>query len=268
MGSKSELLQKIEELNTKLEQLSRQELAEQHGEQIKALVPGKQTEVFSLDFIDSDKLEEIERGIKETVRGVILSKTAICKSLANIDRKKLYKQAGAHSFMDYLSSERIPIKYKTAKEYAKIGDILIRYGDQLSSVHFKEEDGLKKLMYLEKALERHENDPGQVFDNITRYSLRAFKEYAMSRSEQIEESGEEEPTENLLPSGKEREAEPVEYRSEGNHIVRTSASGERTVVLSVDEAWIAGLDEDTSTAFMNELRAIAEQYDVISRDNG
>ncbi len=192
----SELLHKIRELNDKIEQLSRNEdnsLAKEQSKIMRAVAGAAhpqtsssslaQTELFSLDFINSEKLEEIEAGIKETIRGVELSKAAVCKSLANIDKKKLYKQIGFNSFLQYLGAERLPLNYKTAKEYVKIGDVLLRHEGELLTVDFQEENGLKKLMYLDRALQKHNTNPKQVFENVKECSLRDFKAYALDEKD-------------------------------------------------------------------------------------
>ena len=38
----------------------------------------------SLDYVHSEKLTEVESGISDTIKGVILSKKAVCVALANI----------------------------------------------------------------------------------------------------------------------------------------------------------------------------------------
>ena len=169
-----DLRAKVDNRNMKIDHLKEvnRKFAEQH-----TMLKEKEGR-FSLDFIHSSDLEEIEKGIQETVEGVMLSRAAICKSLANIDTKKLYHQAGCRSFMEYLKEERIPIKYKTAKEYAKIGDTLMRHADGLAEVDFKEEDGLKKLIFLDKAMRNLQENPRQVYKKIKEYSLREFRSYA------------------------------------------------------------------------------------------
>lgn len=219
----SELLHKIRELNDKIEQLSRNEDDSFTKEQstITRATAGAaqpqtspfslvQTEMFSLDFINSEKLEEIEAGIKETIRGVELSKAAVCKSLANIDKKKLYKQIGFDSFLQYLGAERLPLNYKTAKEYVKIGDVLLRHEEELLTVDFQEENGLKKLMYLDRALQKHNSNPKQVFKNVKECSLRDFKAYALD--EKVPEPAVTE------------EHESLDKGQEGGHIISETIS--------------------------------------------
>jgi len=42
---------------------------------------------YSLDFINSDNLQEIEEGIKETTRGIDTANLAIALAIARIDRE-------------------------------------------------------------------------------------------------------------------------------------------------------------------------------------
>ncbi len=166
----SEVLKRIEELNRKIAELG-------HAGDTKDLRVVKGQTDFSLDYLDSNNLYEIERGIQETMDGLVLSKVVLCKALANIDRKKLYTQVGAGNFHEYLQLERIPLNYKTAKEYAKIGDTLIRHASELEAVDFHEEDGLKKMVYLDKALDTCNAEREEIFQKVKESSLRDFQRW-------------------------------------------------------------------------------------------
>lgn len=178
-----DVLQKVEELKKKIEEL-------QQGAREGALAVPSKGKHFSLDFVESEDIREIESGIRETLSGITLSKAALCKALANIDKKRLYTQVGAKNFMEYLEMARIPINYKTAKEYAKIGDTMLRYDSELTSVDFREEDGLKKLVYLDKALEQCSEDRETVFQKVKESSLRDFQQWIKEMGEtEAEEDG-------------------------------------------------------------------------------
>jgi hypothetical protein len=123
------------------------------------------------------KLYETEQQISESVQKVIGAKLDVCVALAKIKIEKLYKEIGIATFKDYIKVNRIAIRYQTAHDYAKIGEIYIKYRDNLESVNFKEENGLKKLLLLEDALTKYKNESDLVFDRLKRDSYREFKLY-------------------------------------------------------------------------------------------
>jgi len=129
----------------------------------------------SLDFIHSSTLNEIENGIQETAKGVIFSKKAICIALAQIKKKELYRQIKINNFKEYLKRKRIPFNYSTALDYSIIGEMFLKYKNELESVHFNEEDGLQKLLLLEKGLKNNKEHPQYVFRKIREDSFRDFK---------------------------------------------------------------------------------------------
>ena len=182
----SPLVSRIDELNRRIADLKRKDSPLMT---VRAALTEKDPARISLDYIESEDLSEIEKGIRETLDGITLSKAALCKALANIDHKRLYTQAGAESFLEYLELERLPVNYKTAKEYAKIGGMLILHSEDLENIAFREEDGLKKLVYLDKALANHMEHPEEVFDRVKHASLREFQRYARE-DESSREDGE------------------------------------------------------------------------------
>jgi hypothetical protein len=240
----SDLLDKINSLNSKISHLK--EINEQKTERSPA------TKMFTLDFIDSENLEEIEEGIRETVKGVVLSKAAVCEALAHIDKKKLYSQAGYTNFRQYLQDERIPIKYKTAKEYAKIGDTLMRHRGSLDEVDFSEEDGLKKLIYLDKALKNHTGETLTVYKKVKEYSLREFQKFAAAAQRK--------------PAGSAGEASSVSdygiyFEAEGRSVYRCTRAGGRTTVLKItDPEFPDGPIDREYLEYLEELKKAAEKY--------
>ena len=49
---------------------------------------------------------------------------------------------------------------------------------------FSEENGLKKLLFLEQALNRNKENLSEVFNNLLKYSFRDFKKFAIGTDEQ------------------------------------------------------------------------------------
>lgn len=252
LGSEG-LLRQLADLNKKIDHLKLVTNRNTNDEGQKAR--------FSLDFIDSERLQEIESGIKETVRGVVLSKVAVCKALANIDKKNLYIQEGYENFMQYLSAERIPLKYKTAKEYAKIGDTIVRHEERLREVDFHEEDGLKKLIFLDTALKNHKGDPGQVYKKVKELSLRDFQKFA----------GRAKPVQPMLTEEQFLAAEGGDFTFEAADatIYRCSGNGRRVAVLKVIDPQIGSWKDGTSfPEFLERLRRITEEYYSGKPDKG
>lgn len=121
-------------------------------------------------------LLEIEQNINAVIREFRNAKKKLCLLLAEIKMQKLYKQIDKQSFRKYVLSRRLKISYNTALEYAAIGEVLVKYESQLKEANFSEDDGLKKLLLLEKALSKHE--PAEVFKRIKDDSFKAFEKFS------------------------------------------------------------------------------------------
>jgi hypothetical protein len=126
---------------------------------------------------DSDNLLEVEQWIVENVRTISRCRLSICLAFARIKTNKLYKQAGINSFSGYLQAKRVKIHYHTAHDYALIGEIYLKYRDELEMIHFTEHDGLRKLLLLEQGLERANGHATAVFQTFKGSSFREFKRF-------------------------------------------------------------------------------------------
>ena len=144
---------------------------------------------YELDFLYSNKLNDIESGIKETLKGVNTANLAIALAIAKIDIEALYIQAGYKSYMEYLTQaeDRLNMPKQTISDYKRIGEIYLRYKRKLESVGFEIEGQLHKLRFLEQALHRHNEE--EVYKKLVSVSLRQFKSYALADpSERSDES--------------------------------------------------------------------------------
>ena len=132
----------------------------------------------SLDYINSEDAEEIDAGIRDTLKGVRLSILAMGMGLAKLKVKGLYIDLKYHSMNEYLENlcEEMQIERSTAHNWLYIGEAYIKYRRDLERIDFTEADGPTKLPYVDRALEVHEKR--EVFKNVKDLSLRAFKEYA------------------------------------------------------------------------------------------
>ena len=254
-----DVLKKVEELKRRIAELQSGGTAVSGA--ALPVTPGKQQ--FPLDFVESDNIHEIETGIRETLTGITLAKGALCKALANIDKKKLYTQVNSRSFLEYLEMARIPLNYKTAKEYAKIGDTMLRYNEELFSVNFREEDGLKKLVYLDKALDKCGEDRDLVFEKIKGSSLRDFQQWiqtldADENGEAGDSSGAEEssfPTvdESGRPS-------PGVYLQNNSVYIETGTGRREEIIVTRPEQM--GIDPHSPkwVRFLDELQELLKTY--------
>ncbi len=142
---------------------------------LRALEPSLIGSLFSCDLV------EIEATIRKAVQTAVRSRTTVCLALARIKTGELYRQVGCSSFKEYLRERRVGLPYHTAHEYARIGEILHAYRDELSAMRFDEETGLKKLLLLERALRRNGHDRSSVFGKLGSCSYRQFREYACAQ---------------------------------------------------------------------------------------
>lgn len=130
----------------------------------------------------SASLEEVENEIYHEVGRIISSKLHICLLLARIMSCRYYRQAGYGDFKSYLKAERIPINYKTACGYARIGELAQTYEKELIEGRFTEEDGIEKLKYLEIALRNYPAQKELVFLMLKTSSFRSFLSFAKGKS--------------------------------------------------------------------------------------
>jgi hypothetical protein len=133
---------------------------------------------ISLDYANSDDAEEIDAGIRETIKGVRLSILAMGLGLARLKTKGLFIDLNYHSMNDYLEKlcEDMNIERSTAHNWLYIGEAYIKYRRELERIEFSDADGPTKLPYVDRALEIH--DKKEVFRKVKEATLREFKEYA------------------------------------------------------------------------------------------
>jgi len=133
---------------------------------------------ISLDYVYSDNAEEIDAGIRESIKGVRMSILAMGMGLARFKAKGLYIDLDYHSMNDYLENlcDEMKIERSTAHNWLYIGEAWIKYQKDLEKIQFTDADGPTKLPYVQRALEIHEKR--DVFQKIKTATLQEFKEYA------------------------------------------------------------------------------------------
>ena len=131
-----------------------------------------------LDYLNSDDAAEIDMGIRNSIMRVRLSILAMGLGLAKIKSNRLFKKLGFRSMLGYVNGLSNDTKTRRSGIYnwLKIGEIYIKYKDELQQIGFSESDGPSKLPFLEQALAVKEK--GEVFDNIKNMSVRDFIKYA------------------------------------------------------------------------------------------
>jgi hypothetical protein len=96
-----------------------------------------------------------------------------------IDREALYADAGFHSYLDYAKHlyEKTGLSPQTLSAAKIIIERFIDYNSELRRHGFTLENNSNKLLYLENALENHD-DRAEVFKRIAGDTLREFQSYA------------------------------------------------------------------------------------------
>jgi len=140
---------------------------------------------ISLDYINSNSAEEIDAGIRESIKGVRMSILAMGLGLAKLKAKGLYTDLNYHSMNDYLEAlcDDMQIDRSTAHNWLHIGEAWVKYQKELEKIDFSDADGPTKLPYVDRALEIHEKK--EVFRKVKDLSLRAFKEYAKAEEPDV-----------------------------------------------------------------------------------
>jgi hypothetical protein len=138
----------------------------------------RKSQLFSLDFANSNDPLILDSGIRETMRGMNLSAIAVSKALYRIYTSSYYIELGYKSMGDYINKLVEDTGYSRAIFYrwVETGEIAIKYHRELEKIEFSDEDGPTKLAYIPKALENHPKK--EVFKNAKEMSVRKFEAYA------------------------------------------------------------------------------------------
>ena len=138
-------------------------------------VPGN---TISLDYVGSDNAAEIDRGIRDSIKGIRFSILAMGLGLAKIKERHLYKDLGCRSMTKYIQMLCHDTKMDQSSIYnwLYVGEAYLKYRSDLEQVGFSDDDGPTKLPYLERALAVREKD--EVFDNIKNMSVSEFIDFS------------------------------------------------------------------------------------------
>jgi hypothetical protein len=142
--------------------------------------PRKQIEAgqFKLDFAYSDKPEEVDAGIRETIRGVKLSILTMGIALYRLNVAGLYIDLGFRKFGVYIDKlvEDTGMSRANLYNWVYIGEAFITHRADLEKIGFSDDDGPTKLPYLDRALTNYSKR--EVFKNLVSMSRRQFEEWS------------------------------------------------------------------------------------------
>jgi hypothetical protein len=142
---------------------------------------------FSLDYANSDNATEIDRGIRETIKGIRLSILVMGIRLAKIKDRGLYIDLKYHSMAKYIRSlcDEFQMDRSSLHNWLYIGEAYLKYRKELERVGFSDGDGPTKLPYVDRALDVHpKND---VFRAVKNMSVRQFINFARGEAPAAQE---------------------------------------------------------------------------------
>ena len=133
------------------------------------------TGTIQLEYAYSDVATEIDKGIRDTIKGIRLSILAMGMGLANIKAKGLYVDLDCSSMNQYIIKlcDETKMDRSSLFNWLNIGEAYIKYKNDLDKIEFNDNDGPTKLPYIDRALEI--NRKNEVFRNIKDMSVREFK---------------------------------------------------------------------------------------------
>ena len=134
--------------------------------------------VQALDYVNSENPGEIDAGIRDTIRGIRLSHLAMGISLAKIKNNRLFKMLGFVNIKEYVLSLSNDYKTESSSIYTwlRVGEVYLKYNQDLNEIGFNDNDGPIKLLFLECALENRNKE--DVLNNIKTMTVREFRKYS------------------------------------------------------------------------------------------
>jgi hypothetical protein len=141
---------------------------------------------FKLDFAYSDKPEEVDEGIRETIRGVKLSIMAMGIALYRLNIAGLYIDLGFRKFGEYIDGlvEDTGMSRANLYNWVYIGEAFVTHRAELEKIGFSDDDGPTKLPYLDRALNNHTKR--EVYKNLVSMSRRQFEEWSKGAAEEAD----------------------------------------------------------------------------------
>jgi hypothetical protein len=141
---------------------------------------------FNLDFAYSDSPQELDDGVRETIRGVKMSIMAMGIALYRLQVAGLYIDLNFRRFGLYVNklAEDTGMTRANIYNWVYIGEAYIKHRAELEKIGFDDNDGPTKLPFLGRALENH--NKREVFRAVKEMSKREFQVWA--KGEPIQDS--------------------------------------------------------------------------------
>ena len=135
---------------------------------------------LSLDFVNSDDPAVLDQGIRDTIKSVRTSVLAAGIALARIKNEKLFKKLEFKNMTRYMSCLCKDIRMDRSSLYVWlcIGEVYLKYQNDLEKIGFCDSDSPTKLPYLERALST--GDRQEVFHNLINMDKDEFVDYVKS----------------------------------------------------------------------------------------
>ena len=137
-----------------------------------------ETILRSLDYVNSNDPAEVDKGIRDTIKGIRLSILAMGLGLAKIKSNRLFTCLNFKNMSMYINglSKDYKLDRSSIVKWLRIGEAYSKYKNELEMIGFCDRDGPTKLPYLERALAVREKQ--DVFDSIKNMSVRDFKDFS------------------------------------------------------------------------------------------
>ena len=154
-----------------------------------------------LDYAKADNPAEIDRGIRETIKGVRLSILTMGLGLARMKSEGLFKKLKFRTMSAYVDRlcEETKMDRSNIYNWLSIGEAYSKYQRELELIGFSDEDGPTKLPYLERALAVGEKE--EVFSNLKNMSQREFSSFAKGGLDESSRDGISYDTPHVLIKG-------------------------------------------------------------------
>ncbi len=156
---------------------------------VKVEVPIVDDPAYDANFLRSEKLEELEEGIRQAKKVGDFAWYAIAVSLAKIIDGGLYSQAGlTQSQYREVLQERLGLDKRRVSDFLQAGRFLIDHGQKLLSMGWKPE-GMQAKIRLANSAKKSIKNESKLIDAIINRSLHEFRDLIRKNNKKSKPSG-------------------------------------------------------------------------------